>query len=123
MKFLQVKFLDLCLFLQVFPYGLVPLKTYLPDVDIDLTAPSCPSVEDAWVSDVYAVLREEEHNKAALFEVKDIHCIDAEVPPTLITCLFFNLNFFRWIGSHVIMHVGWHFHALLSHIVEIEILY
>ena len=88
MKFLQVEFLDLCLFLQVVPYGSVPLKTYLPDGDIDLTTLSCPSVEDAWVYDVHAVLREEEHNEAAQFEVKDIHCIDAEVPPTLFTCLF-----------------------------------
>ena len=88
MKFLQVEFLDLCLFLQVVPYGSVPLKTYLPDGDIDLTTLSCPSVEDARVSDVHAVLREDEHNEAARFEVKDIHCIDAEVPPTLFTCLF-----------------------------------
>ncbi|XP_050285206.1 uncharacterized protein LOC126724842 [Quercus robur] len=64
---------------EVFPYGSVPLKTYLPDGDIDLTTLSCPSVEDAWVSDVHAVLREEEHNEASRFEVKDIHCIDAEV--------------------------------------------
>uniref|UniRef100_A0A7N2LR45 PAP/OAS1 substrate-binding-related domain-containing protein n=1 Tax=Quercus lobata TaxID=97700 RepID=A0A7N2LR45_QUELO len=64
---------------QVFPYGSVPLKTYLPDGDIDLTTLSCPSVEDAWVSDVHAVLREEEHNEASRFEVKNIHCIDAEV--------------------------------------------
>ncbi|XP_030970235.1 uncharacterized protein LOC115990551 [Quercus lobata] len=67
------------LILQVFPYGSVPLKTYLPDGDIDLTTLSCPSVEDAWVSDVHAVLREEEHNEASRFEVKNIHCIDAEV--------------------------------------------
>lgn len=53
-----------------------------------MTVLSRPSVEDAWVSDVHAVLRKEEHNEAARFEVKDIHCIDAEVSPTLFTCLF-----------------------------------
>ncbi|XP_050255019.1 uncharacterized protein LOC126700895 [Quercus robur] len=89
LKFLQVEFPDLCLFLQVFPYGSVPLKTYLPDGDIDLTTLSCPSVEDAWVSDVHAVLREEEHNEAARFEVKDIHCIDAEVK--LVKCIVQNI--------------------------------
>ena len=70
------------------PIWSVPLKTYLPNGDIDLTALGCPCVEDAWVSDVHAALREEEHNEAARFEVKDIHCIDAEVPPNLFTCLF-----------------------------------
>ncbi|XP_050288714.1 uncharacterized protein LOC126727194 isoform X2 [Quercus robur] len=74
---------------EVFPYGSVPLKTYLPDGDIDLTTLSCPSVEDAWVSDVHAVLREEEHNEAARFEVKDIHCIDAEVK--LVKCIVQNI--------------------------------
>lgn len=78
----------MCLCLQVVAYGSVPLKTYLPDGDIDLTVLSRPSVEDAWVSDVHAVLRKEEHNEAARFEVKDVHCIDAEVSPTLFTCLF-----------------------------------
>uniref|UniRef100_A0A7N2KNM2 PAP/OAS1 substrate-binding domain superfamily n=1 Tax=Quercus lobata TaxID=97700 RepID=A0A7N2KNM2_QUELO len=74
---------------EVFPYGSVPLKTYLPDGDIDLTTLSCPSVEDTWVSDVHAVLREEEHNEAARFEVKDIHCIDAEVK--LVKCIVQNI--------------------------------
>ncbi|KAK4606859.1 hypothetical protein RGQ29_000909 [Quercus rubra] len=74
---------------EVVPYGSVPLKTYLPDGDIDLTTLSCPSVEDAWVYDVHAVLREEEHNEAARFEVKDIHCIDAEVK--LVKCIVQNI--------------------------------
>ncbi|KAM4095958.1 hypothetical protein ACJW30_08G070600 [Castanea mollissima] len=73
----------------VVPYGSVPLKTYLPDGDIDLTVLSSPSVEDAWVSDVHAVLREEEHNEAARFEVKDVHCIDAEVK--LVKCIVQNI--------------------------------
>lgn len=72
---------------QVFPYGSVPLKTYLPDGDIDLTAFSHGNANDALVSDVYAVLRGEEHNEAAKYKVKDVHCIDAEVLPGLIFTL------------------------------------
>ncbi|XP_062173239.1 uncharacterized protein LOC133878671 [Alnus glutinosa] len=64
---------------KVLPYGSVPLKTYLPDGDIDLTAVSCPNIENSLVSDVLAVLRREEHNEAPPYEVKDVHCIDAEV--------------------------------------------
>jgi len=66
-------------FLQVFPYGSVPLKTYLPDGDIDLTSISSPAIEEALVSDIHAVLRREELNEDSTFEVKDVHCIDAEV--------------------------------------------
>lgn len=63
----------------MFPYGSVPLKTYLPDGDIDLTAISSPLVEDAMFSDVHAVLKREEQNRDARCEVKDVHFIDAEV--------------------------------------------
>lgn len=70
--------------LQVFPYGSVPLKTYLPDGDIDLTALSCQNIEDGLVSDVRAVLHGEEINEAAEYEVKDVRFIDAEVLFTLI---------------------------------------
>ncbi|WVY92248.1 hypothetical protein V8G54_037762 [Vigna mungo] len=63
----------------VFPYGSVPLKTYLPDGDIDLTALSCQNIEDGLVSDVRAVLHGEEINEAAEYEVKDVRFIDAEV--------------------------------------------
>lgn len=86
----------------MFPYGSVPLKTYLPDGDIDLTAVSCPNIEDSLVSDVHAVLRGEEHNEAAPYEVKDVHCIDAEVLSTLSTLILFYFYFFcvvDWLVS------------------------
>ena len=79
---------------QVFPYGSVPLKTYLPDGDIDLTALSPQNIEDGLVSDVHAVLRGEENNEAAEYEVKDVRFIDAEVLsiPFLDTlCMEYNL--------------------------------
>ncbi|XP_019461294.1 PREDICTED: uncharacterized protein LOC109360692 [Lupinus angustifolius] len=74
---------------EVFPYGSVPLKTYLPDGDIDLTALSYQSIEDGLVSDVHAVLRGEEANEAAEYEVKDIRFIDAEVK--LVKCIVQNI--------------------------------
>lgn len=67
---------------QVFPYGSVPLKTYLPDGDIDLTAFSSANIEESFVTDVHAILKGEENNEAAQRLVKDVHCIDAEVLPT-----------------------------------------
>ncbi|CAI8585976.1 unnamed protein product [Vicia faba] len=74
---------------EVFPYGSVPLKTYLPDGDIDLTALSCQNIEDGLVSDVHSVLRGEENNEAAEYEVKDVRFIDAEVK--LVKCLVQNI--------------------------------
>ncbi|KAF5470345.1 hypothetical protein F2P56_010865 [Juglans regia] len=78
-----------CIGCEVFPYGSVPLKTYLPDGDIDLTAISCPNIEDSLVSDVYTVLKGEEHNEAAPYEVKDVHSIHAEVK--LVKCIVQNI--------------------------------
>lgn len=70
---------------EVFPYGSVPLVTYLPDGDIDLTVLSSPNVDDALASGVRAVLEAEEYNESAEFEVKDVQFIDAEVK--LVKCL------------------------------------
>nr|XP_016501780.1 PREDICTED: uncharacterized protein LOC107820077 [Nicotiana tabacum] len=73
---------------EVFPYGSVPLKTYLPDGDIDLTALSSNYGEEALARDVLAVLQEEENRENAEFDVKDAQFIDAEVK--LVKCLVQN---------------------------------
>ncbi|KAJ7964311.1 PAP/OAS1 substrate-binding domain superfamily protein [Quillaja saponaria] len=78
-----------CLGCEVYPYGSVPLKTYLPDGDIDLTAICSQNIEDALASDVHVVLKREEHNEAAEYEVKDVHWIDAEVK--LVKCIIQNI--------------------------------
>lgn len=64
---------------QVFPYGSVPLKTYLPDGDIDLTAINGLNAEKSLAHDVFALLQREEKNDNAEFQVKDTQFIDAEV--------------------------------------------
>ncbi|XP_057484694.1 uncharacterized protein LOC130771094 [Actinidia eriantha] len=74
---------------EVFPYGSVPLKTYLPDGDIDLTALSSPIVEETLARDVIAVLQGAEQNENAEYEVKDTQFIDAEVK--LVKCLVQNI--------------------------------
>ncbi|XP_058179651.1 uncharacterized protein LOC131298289 isoform X1 [Rhododendron vialii] len=74
---------------EVFPYGSVPLKTYLPDGDIDLTALCTPDVEETLARDVLAVLQREEQNANAEYEVKDTQFIDAEVK--LVKCLVQNI--------------------------------
>nr|GMC92004.1 uncharacterized protein LOC109179216 isoform X2 [Ipomoea batatas] len=63
---------------EVFPYGSVPLKTYLPDGDIDLTIFGGPMMEDALANDLVSLLEEEEHNKGAEFIVTDVQLIRAE---------------------------------------------
>ncbi|KAM3689997.1 hypothetical protein ACJW30_09G087600 [Castanea mollissima] len=78
-----------CLGCEVFPFGSVPLKTYLPDGDIDLTAFGGLNVEEALASDVCSVLEREDQNRAAEFVVKDVQMIRAEVK--LVKCLVQNI--------------------------------
>ncbi|GKV02277.1 hypothetical protein SLEP1_g14734 [Rubroshorea leprosula] len=74
---------------EVFPFGSVPLKTYLPDGDIDLTAFGGLNVEDALANDLCSVLEFEEQNSDAEFVVKDVQFIRAEVK--LVKCLVQNI--------------------------------
>lgn len=65
---------------QVVRVGSVPLKTYLPDGDIDLTAFSEePSLKDNFIPQVLGILRNEEINENAEFHVKEVQFIPAEV--------------------------------------------
>ncbi|XP_078446497.1 uncharacterized protein LOC144715451 [Wolffia australiana] len=74
---------------DVFPFGSVPLKTYLPDGDIDLTAIEPRRSEECLANDVLSILRAEEQNKSSQFEVKDVQYIHAEVK--LVKCLVQNI--------------------------------
>lgn len=66
--------------LQVFTFGSVPLKTYLPDGDIDLTAFSDnQNLKDTWAHQVRDMLENEEKNEHAEFHVKEVQYIQAEV--------------------------------------------
>lgn len=73
----------------MFPFGSVPLKTYLPDGDIDLTAFGGMNAEESLAQNVFAVLEKEDQNEDAEFLVKDVQLIWAEVP-------FFCRRAFRW---------------------------
>lgn len=64
----------------------MPLKTYLPDGDIDLTILKGPNAGESLAHDVLALLQEEEQNENAEFQVKDTQFIDAEVVPSFKDC-------------------------------------
>uniref|UniRef100_A0A7N0T340 Uncharacterized protein n=3 Tax=Kalanchoe fedtschenkoi TaxID=63787 RepID=A0A7N0T340_KALFE len=74
---------------EVFPFGSVPLQTYLPDGDIDLTSFGILNVEDALAEDVLAVLQDVERSMNSKFEVKDVQLIRAEVK--IVKCLVQNI--------------------------------
>ena len=64
----------------MFTFGSVPLKTYLPDGDIDLTAFSNnQNLKDTWANQVCDMLENEEKNENAEFHVKEVQYIQAEV--------------------------------------------
>lgn len=65
---------------QVFTFGSVPLKTYLPDGDIDMSAFSNNlNLKDTWASEVRDMLENEEKSENAEFRVKEVQYIQAEV--------------------------------------------
>jgi hypothetical protein len=82
----------------------VPLKTFLPDGDVDLTAVVDSVVGDTLVNDVRRILESEESNIDAELEVKDVKFIEAEV--YVLSILFFNffasVYFFLFAFSELI---------------------
>ncbi|KAF8032457.1 hypothetical protein BT93_D1390 [Corymbia citriodora subsp. variegata] len=75
---------------KVFTFGSVPLKTYLPDGDIDLSAfSSSRELKDTWAHQVRDMLESEEKNEKAPFRVKEVQYIQAEVK--IIKCLVENI--------------------------------
>ena len=68
---------------DAFMFGSVPLKTYLPDGDIDLSIFCGPDVaaalKDAWALKLQNVLLAEQANADAPFVVGDVTVINAEV--------------------------------------------
>ncbi|CAI9776521.1 unnamed protein product [Fraxinus pennsylvanica] len=74
---------------EAFPYGSVPLKTYLPDGDIDLTALKILNGEESLARNVLGILQGEQLNENAEYEVKDAQFIDAEVK--IVKCLVQNI--------------------------------
>lgn len=63
-------------------FGSVPLRTYLPDGDIDLTAMFAGPPLHSWTEKLRGVLLGEERNPHAQFSVRDVQTIHAEVTPS-----------------------------------------
>ncbi|WCJ22397.1 PAP/OAS1 substrate-binding domain superfamily [Euphorbia peplus] len=79
-----------CFPCEVFTFGSVPLKTYLPDGDIDVTAFSKnQTIKESWAHQVRDILEVEEKNENAEFHVKEVQYIQAEVK--IIKCLVENI--------------------------------
>lgn len=68
---------------KAFTYGSVPLKTYLPDGDIDLaifqSKPQALSLRDTWFNHLANYLKREAYNFAAPYRIRDVQVIHAEV--------------------------------------------
>ncbi|KAK3218955.1 hypothetical protein Dsin_012925 [Dipteronia sinensis] len=73
---------------QVLAYGSVPLQTYLPDGDIDLTAFS-KNQDLKWYDILKEVLENEIEKENAEFCVKDVEIIPARVP--MVKCIVENI--------------------------------
>lgn len=62
-------------------FGSVPLKTYLPDGDIDLSVFQSKGnpLRDIWTTKLCSVLEDEQQDPYAAFKVRDVQVIHAEV--------------------------------------------
>lgn len=74
---------------EVIRFGSVPLKTYLPDGDIDLYIFARNDLKETWAQDVLKALKQAEDDADAEFRVKEVQYIQAEVK--LIKCLVENI--------------------------------
>ncbi|KAL4558439.1 hypothetical protein LXL04_036639 [Taraxacum kok-saghyz] len=83
-EFMQ-KLIRSSLGVEVFPYGSTPLKTYLPDGDIDFTAIGPPGRGNILPHDVLHLLQAQEYYGNNEFEIRDVTFIDAEVK--LVKCI------------------------------------
>lgn len=90
--------------MQVFAYGSVPLKTYLPDGDVDLTVLGNTSYGSTLIDDIYHILQSEEQNCDAEFEVKDLQLINAEVQ--FLVGMFMLANCYTFLAIHVNCSLG-----------------
>ncbi len=66
---------------EAYMFGSVPLKTYLPDGDIDLAVfqGKGPRLRDIWTYELSALLEAEGRNPLNPHRVKDVQIINAEV--------------------------------------------
>ncbi|XP_028961799.2 uncharacterized protein [Malus domestica] len=74
--------------LQVFSFGSVPLKTYLPDGDIDLTALCLPNLVDMLALKICAIL-EDHQPQDSKFQIKDVCYVRAQVK--VVKCIVNNM--------------------------------
>ncbi|CAI8598402.1 unnamed protein product [Vicia faba] len=71
---------------QVFEFGSVPLKTYLPDGDIDLTVFGINKIlPENFIHEILQIIQNQKENEFAEFRVKEVKLVQAEVK--VIKCL------------------------------------
>lgn len=62
-------------------FGSVPLRTYLPDGDIDLSifCKQAKGLQDTWCEKLQGALEKESRNPDARFKIANVQLINAEV--------------------------------------------
>ena len=80
--------IDTWLQVEAFMFGSVPLKTYLPDGDIDLSVfqSKGASLQDSWTTKLCHALQAEGRNLQAPYRIRDVQVIHAEVRQCCSRC-------------------------------------
>lgn len=86
-------------------FGSVPLRTYLPDGDIDLSVfcaqDVAQSMRDTWALKLQSVIEQEQRsNSSAPYKIGDVTVINAEVRPQQSYCFafFWQDTYLCWPG-------------------------
>jgi hypothetical protein len=82
-------------------FGSVPLKTYLPDGDIDVSI-FCKgdNIKSNWTVKLQEMLEAEQRNSKAQFKIADVQLINAEVGSARCHCLKLR---YRLVMVHIVV--------------------
>lgn len=75
---------------DAYMFGSVPLRTFLPDGDIDLSVfcsqETAASMRDTWAVKLQAMIEAEQQSGAAPYKIGDVTVINAEVRTSMRAC-------------------------------------
>lgn len=90
--------------MQVFAFGSVPLKTYLPDGDVDITIITNANLDNNFIEDVCCLLAAEQSSDDAEFALREIQVINAKVSSPFelsnqLSAYLWEVRFLRGFGK------------------------
>ncbi|KAH7537664.1 hypothetical protein FEM48_Zijuj03G0116900 [Ziziphus jujuba var. spinosa] len=87
---------------EVFPFGSAPLKTYLPDGDIDLTIICQQNMEEDLARSLCSILKGEEGSEFQVKDVQYIHAQQVKIVKCTVKNISVDISFNQLAGLHTL---------------------